>query len=84
MVDRMSDVNAENHRGCHEMKTNEEKQREETMFCFTIPSFIMNIEHGGGKCWCAGAVWYSGVIAITQSGVLLPLRVPHILAEHHI
>lgn len=54
------------------------------MFCLTIPSFIMNIEHCCGKGWCAGAIWYGGVIKIPQSGVVLPLRVPHILAEHHI
>lgn len=54
------------------------------MFCLTIPSFILDIEHCGGKGWCAGAFWYGGVIKVTQPGVAVPLRVPHILAKHHI
>lgn len=61
------------------MKTNEGK-----IFCLTIPSFIVDIEHCGGKCWRAGAFWYGGVIKVTQLGLALPLRVPHVLAEHHI
>lgn len=54
------------------------------MFCLTIPSFVLDIEHCGGKCRRAGALWYGGVVEVTQLGVALPLWVPHILAEHHI
>lgn len=51
---------------------------------FTIPSFILDIKHNRGKGRCAGAFWYGWVIEVTQLGVALPIRVPHILAKHHI
>lgn len=54
------------------------------LFCLTIPSFILNVEHCSGKSWCAGAFWYSGVVKVTQLGLALSLRVAHVLAEHHI
>lgn len=54
------------------------------MFSLTIPSFILDIKHRCGKSWRAGPCWYSGIVKVTQFGLTLPLRVAHILAEHHI
>lgn len=54
------------------------------MFCLTIPSLTLDIEHRSSKGGCAGTFSYVGVVMVTQPGVALPLGVPLILAEDHI
>lgn len=50
----------------------------------TIPSFVADVEHGGGKGRCAGVLWHGGVVQVAQLGLALSLWVAHVLAQHHI
>lgn len=50
----------------------------------TVPSFVADVEHGGGKGWCAGALGDGGVVEVAQLGLALALWVAHVLAEHHV
>lgn len=50
----------------------------------TVPSFIADVEHGGGKGRRAGALRHRGVVQVAQPGLALALGVAHVLAQHHV
>ncbi len=56
--------------------------REHSMF--TIPAFVVHIEHSSSEGGLSWSFRNSGIVKITQFGVSLTVWIPNILTQHHI
>lgn len=51
---------------------------------FTVPAFVVHIQHSSGEGGLSGSFRNCGIIKITQFGLSLPLWISHILTQYYI